>query len=311
MFRKTDPQTSMFESEYLISPQKAERLAKSWAGPFRTRVLPLIDEEVFRDAFCEDNGRPNTSIRLLVGLHLLRDWHDLTDEEVVEQLDYNLQWHYALGVEPAAAHVSARTMWTFRQRLKENERALRMFEGVTLGLAQTDGLHLGRQRLDSTHVVPNIAILTRLGMFVETTTAFLKELRRELPEAFATVPAGFVRRYLEREGYFSDAKRSQVKRRLDACAQDVLALVRRFEGHAAVSLLPSFLTLCRMFDEQCVVVDDDEGGAPGAGGSEPDEDGPAEAPQANGPVRAALREPEDIGGDSLQSPHDPEATYGH
>ncbi|MCK6458166.1 MAG: transposase, partial [Phycisphaerae bacterium] len=122
MFRPTSPQTSLFEAQFLIPKDKAARLAKSWAEPFRTRVLPLIDEEVFRDAFAADSGRPNTSIRLLVGLHLLRDWHDLTDAEVAEQLEYNLQWQYALGIEPAAAHVSEKTLWTFRERLKANGR---------------------------------------------------------------------------------------------------------------------------------------------------------------------------------------------
>ena len=144
MFRKTSPQTTLFESQFLVSPTKAARLAKSWAEPFRCRILPPVDEEAFRSAFCEDNGRPNTSIRLLVGLHLLRDWHDMTDSEVVEQLEYNLQWQYALGVEPRSAHVSEKTLWTFRKRLKESDRAQGMFESITRGLAEADGLLLGR-----------------------------------------------------------------------------------------------------------------------------------------------------------------------
>ena len=53
-----------------------------------------------------------------------------------------------------------------------------MFEGITRGLAEADGLLLGRQRLDSTHVVPNIAILTRLGLFVETVAARSAARRR-------------------------------------------------------------------------------------------------------------------------------------
>ena len=320
MFRKTSPQTTMFESQFVVSPEKAARLAKSWAEPFRLRVLPLIDEEAFRDAFHEDNGRPNTSIQMLVGLHILRDWHDMTDAEVVEQLEYNLQWQYALGVEPASAHVSERTLWAFRRLLKKSERGRKMFEGITRGLAEGDALNLGRQRLDSTHVVPNIAILTRLGLFVETVAAFLTGLRGEMPTAFATVPAGYVKRYLEREGYFSDAKRSQAPRRLIAVAQDVLALYDRFVVDEAVAVLPAFLTLRRLLFEQCNIVEVDpngpngpnaDEGAPGMGGADGSDDEPAESGRRARVRQANLREAKEIGGDSLQTPHDTDATYGH
>jgi hypothetical protein len=57
MFRKTDPQRSLLECEFLVPPEKAERLRRSWAEVFRERILPLIDEEVFRDAFNQTTGR--------------------------------------------------------------------------------------------------------------------------------------------------------------------------------------------------------------------------------------------------------------
>jgi hypothetical protein len=128
-------------------------------------------------------------------------------------------------------------------------------------------------------VVPNIAILTRLGLFVETVAAFLTTLRGELPTAFATVPAGYVKRYLDREGHFSDAKRSQAPRRLFSVAQDVLALHDRFIDDEVVAALPAFVTLRRLLNEQCNVVEVDpnapSGGAPGAdeGDDEPTEVG--------------------------------------
>jgi hypothetical protein len=112
MFRTTDPQTSLLECQFLLPEAKRKRLENSWAEPFRLRILPLIDEEVFRDAFCEDNGRPNKSIRLLVGLHLLKENDDLTDAMVLDQLEFNLQWHYALAVESGTAHICQRRFTT-------------------------------------------------------------------------------------------------------------------------------------------------------------------------------------------------------
>jgi len=302
MFVPTDRQRSLLECQFLLPPEKVSRLEKSWAAPFRKRVLPLIDEEVFRDAFSSTTGRPNKSIRLLAALHLLKEWNDLTDEQVIDHLEYNLQWHYALGIESDTAHVCQKTLHNFRVLLMDNERAQQVFEDVTLGLAKMDGLGLGRQRLDSTHVISNIAVLTRLGLFVETVTNFLKELRKLAPDTYSSLDAGYGRRYLDREGYFSDAKREQARRRLPVVARDVDGLVVAFENDEVVSSLPAFGLLRRLFEEQCEVVtasDDDETGTA--------EDG---SPQSH-KNRVKLRDPKSISSGSLQSPHDPDVTFGH
>jgi hypothetical protein len=305
MFVKTNLQRSLLECEFLLPAKKVARLKKSWAEPFRKRVLPLISEEVFRDAFSDTMGRPNKSVRLLVSLHLLKEWNDLTDEQVLDELEYNLQWHYALGIESGQAHVCQKTLHNFRVKLMNHDRAQQVFEEVTRALAAADGLGLGRQRLDSTHVVSNIAILTRLGLFVETVTHFLKALRKQTPEALACLDAGYMRRYLDREGYFSDAKREQARRRLPVVAQDVYDLVRSFEDDEVVSKLPAFGSLKRLFEEQCEIVEDENQGD--------EEDGGAGGSSSDGGVRTRVkpREPKTIPSDSLQSPHDPDATYGH
>lgn len=357
MFRPTDPQVSLFESQFLVPPAKRARLEQSWAHAFQAHVLPLIDEEVFRSAFHADNGRPNKSIRLLVGVHLLKEWDDLTDAQVLDNLEFNLQWHYALGVEPGTAHVCQKTLHNFRCLLMDNDRAQQLFDSITRGLVQVDGLGVGRQRVDSTHVVSNIALLTRLGLFVETIEAFFRQLRRSCPEKLEGVGAKYRERYLEREGYFADAKRGQVRRRLEAVAADLYQLVRQFEGDGAVEELAAYGCLVRLFEEQCEVITPEaevavepdgaipvrvagagaepvgEASAPtgptapervadvpaapsaaavAAGAPEEPEQPPAPppVPGPDGPVHVQLKAPKEISSQSLQSPHDPDATYG-
>jgi len=82
--------------------------------------------------------------------------------------------------------------------------------------------------MDSTHILSNIAVLTRLGLFVETVTHFLRQLRKQVPAAFAKFPVGYGRRYLDREGYFADTKKGASPRRLKAVAHDAFRLVNRF-----------------------------------------------------------------------------------
>ena len=289
MFRPTSPQLSLLESRFLVSPKKRERLERAWAEAFRTQVLPLIDEEAFRECFSADNGRPNTSIRLLVGLHLLKEADDLTDEQVLDALEFHLQWQHALGVNPADAHVCEKTLHNFRAKMLGNTRAMKVFEQLTAALMKADGLSAVRQRLDSTHVMSNIAVLTRLGLFTETVTHFLRDLRRDAPGKLVWIGDGYKERYLDREGYFADAKREEARRRLPMVAKDAYALVRLFEADEVVREWPSYLLLVRLVEEQCEVAGD------------PDPETPPVAP----------KDPREVGGDSLQSPHDPDATYGH
>jgi hypothetical protein len=305
MFRRTSPQTSLLESRFLVPPEKRARLERSWAEAFRVHVLPLIDEEPFRECFCEDNGRPNKSIKQLVGLHILKEADDLTDEQVLEQFEFNLQWHHALGVVSTDASICQKTLHNFRVRLLKNERARAVFDQVTTAIAQADGLSVARQRLDSTHIISNIAVLTRLGLFVETLANFLRELKSAQPEKLSAVKAEYRKRYLEREGYFADVKRELARRRLPVVATDLHRLLTKFRDDSAVTALPSYQLMQRLFDEQCVLVPAE----PDALHEPADEDSPSEPPEPT--ERVVIREPKEISSQSMQSPYDPDATYGH
>ena len=41
MFRARDPQESLWQSQFLVTPKKAKRLEGSWAEVFRKRGAPL------------------------------------------------------------------------------------------------------------------------------------------------------------------------------------------------------------------------------------------------------------------------------
>ena len=71
MFRPRDPQSSLFAASMLLTDDKRKRLERDWPGEFRRSVLPLIDEELFRDLYCADNGRPNKPVQTIVALLIL------------------------------------------------------------------------------------------------------------------------------------------------------------------------------------------------------------------------------------------------
>ncbi|MEK6537288.1 MAG: transposase [Actinomycetota bacterium] len=285
MYKPTSPQRSLFSVEHRMDPAKRARLERSWAHQYRSHALPLIDESRFAQYFDPENGRPNKSVRQVVSVLVLKEVFDLTDEEALENLEWNAAWQYALDVTEEEAHACQKTLHNFRTKVVEDDEGAGLFEGTTARLIEASGVRTKRQRQDSTHIVSNIKLLTRLGLFVGTLTVFLKALRDEHPRLCGGVDEAILERYLDREGYFADARGSEAPRRLADATLDVYRLVTLFEGHRQVGAMESFKLLARLYAEQCV------------------------PPETDRPERIELQERPSSS--SLQSPSDPDVTYGH
>ncbi len=299
MFRKKDSQRNLFESRNLVPPAKQRRLQATWAETFRAHALALIDEEQFAPLYCDDNGRPNQPVATVLGVLLLKEMFALTDAEALEQLEFSLLWQHALELTPDEAHLAQKTLHNFRARLLAHDRGRQAFEATTDGILQALGTKVTRQRLDSTHVLSNIAVLSRLGLLCETLRHFLKTLAAEHPRLYGRVPKRLRLRYLKEDGSatsYQDAPSGTGKRRLPVCARDLYRLHQLCAGTAAEGL-ESYALLQRLLAEQCEVIADKQHPS-----TEDDDAG-------EGGVPVALKAPEHVGSDSLQSPYDAEATY--
>jgi len=302
MFRKRDPQGLLFESSGLLPDDKAKRLQMSWAEAFRNKALPLIEEDPFAPMFCDDNGRPNRPVETMIGVLILKEMYNLTDEEALENLEYSLLWHHALRLPLEEAHLCQKTLHNFRVRLIEHDGGRLAFEKITDEIIKALGVRITRQRLDSTHILSNFAVLTRLGLFCETIRVFLTELRKERPRLFSRVPPGLRGRYLKEDGSetaYKDARSDKARRRLAVCGRDVYRLIELFRNKKAARL-KSYKLLERLFEEQCEV-------QPRSQKPKDDDDDAAE-----GGVPVKVKPPKEVESDSLQTPHDPDVTYsGH
>jgi len=299
MFRKRDPQGTLFASSSLVPKAKARRLRGSWAEIFRARALPLIDEEVFAPLYCDDNGRPNRPVQTVYGVLLLKEMFGFTDAEALEQLEYNLQWHHALELTPEEAHLPQKTLHNFRARLMAHDGGREGFEAMTDAILAALDTKVTRQRLDSTHVISNIAVRTRLGLFCETLRVFLSALQAEHPRLYARVPERLRRRYLKSDGgdtAYDDARAAEGQRRLLVCARDLYRLRTLFTGTAA-DRLKTFALMQRVLDEQCDLTKKKQRPSP-------DDD---DAGESRVPV--VLKAAKEVSNTSLQSPHDADATY--
>ena len=121
MFQAREPQESLWQSEFLITPRKAKLMRRSWAEVFGNEALVLIEEERFAPMYSPDMGRPNRAVQTVLGVLVLKEMFDLTDMEALEELEFNLLWHHALRLEMEEAHLAQKTLHNFRVRLMEHD----------------------------------------------------------------------------------------------------------------------------------------------------------------------------------------------
>jgi hypothetical protein len=301
MYRRTDAQRSLFEAGNLMPEAKREACRKSWAGPFREKALPILlkHEDDFAELYDPEEGRPNRSVALLVGASLLKEMNDLTDPETLGALEFDARWWYAFDLEASQTHLSQKTLHNFRVGLIEKDKSRRVFRVVTDELIQVLDLDTSKQRLDSTHIVSDVARLSRLGVFCETLRLFVHDVKKGYPKIYETLSGGILRRHGE-ESTYADARKEERPRRIAVVARDTYRLVERFKGHPEIRTWESYRLLERLLKERCEM----------ATTAEPPRPGDDDAGETLAPVKA--KELKEVASDSLQTPHDPDLTYsGH
>ena len=171
----------MFDPFPFLGPKRKQRIEASWAKIFREHILPILPVEKVFSKYDPVMGAPTKELYAMLGLMVIQQMHDMTDEEAVDQFAYNLQWHYALNITSTAdadAYVSPKTLWTMRSILTERNLYQDIFNDVTKKLAEVFSVDISKQRFDSVHIFANMRHLGRIGIFVNTIKKFLVNLKR-------------------------------------------------------------------------------------------------------------------------------------
>ncbi|MBU0710413.1 transposase [bacterium] len=114
---KNHKQQQIFDSWSHLGPKRRKLLDESWAGLFRKELLPVLPIEKLIPFFDAGFGRPTKEIYTSLSVLLFQQMNDLTDEEVCQQLAFDLRWHYALNLyeeSDAAKYICPKTLWSMR-----------------------------------------------------------------------------------------------------------------------------------------------------------------------------------------------------
>ena len=190
---------------------------------------------------------------------------------------------YALNLEPGA-QVSSRSVERYQRLFRADDMAAQVFSDVTGGLTAKLELDVTRQRLDSTHLYSHMATFGRTKLMAVAIKRFLTQVKRHDPQAYAAIPEPFRLRYEPAQsqlcGDATDAEARQRSRQ--QAAEDLLWVIEHFADQPTMTARQSYKALQTIFSQQCEVV------------------------EGKVTVRAKT------GGNCMQNPSDPEATYdGH
>src|SRR3972149_7556289 len=97
IFAKDHKTRDMFDPLARFGRHRKSRLERSWAKLFREEILPELPVHKLRPFYAESKGAPTKDLYAMLGIALLQQMHDLTDEETVDQVGFNLKWDYALN----------------------------------------------------------------------------------------------------------------------------------------------------------------------------------------------------------------------
>ena len=101
-----------------------------------------------------------------MGAVVLQQALDLTDEETIEHVAFNEQWHYALNITEESddvAYLCPKTPYNVHRLFMDHNIDAAVFNKVTDKLAEVFGVDTRKQGLDSVHIKSNMARLGRIG----------------------------------------------------------------------------------------------------------------------------------------------------
>ncbi len=289
MFQKSSnsKQLDIFSSSYSVLPEKisSQLSAKDkWHNIFREVVTHKIDEQLFSVLYSDGQGAPNSSIGVMVAMMVLKEGEGISDAKLFENCHFNLLFRSALGLFNLGDKVPAEsTYYLFRKKIKEYEQQT----GVQL--LDESFKHITRQqclefhvsgksiRMDSKLIGSNIQWFSRFGLIHNTLGMYLKKRLKNgvIPSDLHEELSAFLSEKSEEIEYRHSSE--EIKDRLVPLGILIQKVLAHFSGDQSVE----YQTLCRVFDEQYQLDDQD----------------------------LKPKKSDQISAQSVQSPYDPDAHY--
>lgn len=266
-------------------------LDENWQGIFRRSLLKLMPAAKLGAHFHESFGRPTKELHSMAALVFIMEFKNWTLDDAVDAYTFNNGIHFALNLPNRRNYLCTRTLEAYRRLVREDDSAAEIFMQVTRALVDALGISVERQRLDSTHLLSDMASFGRTKLLGVAVKRLLTAIKRHRPESYEALPAELRERYDTSVGrLFGEAGANREKRAAAQLqvARDMHLLIETFADDPGVNTRGTYSALVRLFGEHC------------------------EIKEQRVSVRAKAIDSNGQSSHTMQNPSDPEAGYsGH
>jgi hypothetical protein len=292
MFRKTEPahQLSMYSSVFQYLTGGSSNIYKDetlWHNIFYKEVVSRIDETLFAPLFSEKNGAPNASIRILIGMMILKEGEGCSDQKLYENARFNLLFRKALGlVNMDDAVPTESTYYLFRKNISEyyKKTGIDLFEEcfkqITKGQISDYQVSGQSIRMDSKLIGSNIAFYSRYELIHKCLVLFYKKTPKNHFKLLSEEKLTQLESYIQEKS--ADTVYRSTKEQVKDKLQEIGILVYSIIQSITKVQSSEYDTLKQVFQEQYNVEDD---------------------------KAIQLKPNKEISAKSIQSPHDTECDY--
>ena len=189
MFCKNNlQQTSLFEPISQMPKYLQDILNKSWAKAFKDYIFPQINEERFSVLYSNKASRPNSPINVILGLLIIKEIFQQTDEELIGSIHFDVRYQYALNTTNYETQpVSINTLTNFRNRLVEYENSINEdlikaeVEALSESIAKYLSVNNKKVRVDSLMVSSSCKKLSRIELIYSVNSRLIKAINKINP----------------------------------------------------------------------------------------------------------------------------------
>ena len=156
-----------------------------WCRLFFEHVYCKLDDDQFADMY-QERGRKPLSPSRSICITVLQYMFKVSDRAAVENTIRRRDWRIALGIDSNWEGFHPSVLCTFRQRLIAHEMQRVMFDAVLDRLRELGLLSKHKRlRVDATHIVSDVAILSRADSIREALRVVVHNLYKHYPSLHA------------------------------------------------------------------------------------------------------------------------------
>ncbi len=133
MFRASETQGTLFGGYNRLIDWVGKETFYAYLGENGRRIF---DDELFREWYCADNGRPCVCPSTLALTTILQMYDRCSDQEAVDRTKFDDRWKVALNLEEGDKPFAKSTLQEFRAKLLLHDAAEALFLRLSLGEAK-------------------------------------------------------------------------------------------------------------------------------------------------------------------------------